>query len=232
MSRGPMRPHAARAVTVGALGLAVVTAAIRPAAAAVPSSTTVALSAVQSTYGQLVSASAAVTTPTGAVEGDVVFSVDGVAFKTDLGAGGTASIVLPRAAAGTHAVQATFLPQDLLQQDGSTSPPVSWQVAQVRTRLHVDVAGKRLRGPTAVRIRTEGVYGTTPSGRVTIVVRRAGRTVRVARGRLEGGTGVAPLHLRPGRSRAGTYRVRVTYAGDADHLAVTRTERFRIGRRR
>ena len=205
-------------VAAGVLGLAAVGVPAPTAAAAAPSSTTVLLSTQQSAYGQVVTASAAVTAADGPAQGDVVFAVDGVAFKANLGASGTASLVLPRAAAGAHAVQATFLPQDPLRQDGSASAPVSWQVAPVRTRLQVQVTGKRLRAPIAVHVRATGDYGTTPSGRVRIVVRRSGRTVRVARGTLEGGAVGGRLFLDPGPSRAGRYRVEVTYRGDADHL--------------
>ncbi|WP_374455836.1 Ig-like domain-containing protein [Nocardioides sp.] len=232
MSRSSVRRQAAGVAAAGVLGLAAAVAPVHPASAAVPSSTTVVLSAAQSSFGQLVTASAAVTTPAGPAEGDVVFSVDGVAFKANLGASGTASLVLPRAAVGAHAVQATFLPRDPLRQDGSTSPSVAWQVVPVRTRLQVRVTGKRLRAPIAVHVRAAGDYGTTPSGQVRIVVRKSGRKVRVARGTLEGGAVGGRLLLDPGPSRRGRYRVQVTYRGDADHLAATREVRFRIGARR
>lgn len=232
MSRSSARRQATRVAVAGALGLALAAAPVHAASAAAPSSTTVGLSAQQSAFGQVVTASAAVTTAAGPAEGDVVFSVDGVAFKANLSAGGTATLVLPRAAAGAHAVQATFLPQDPLRQDGSASPSTSWQVTPVRTRLQVAVTGKRLRAPIAVHVRAAGDYGTTPSGRVRIVVRRSGRTVRTARGTLEGGAVGGRLFLDPGPSRRGAYRVEVTYRGDADHLAATRSVRFRIGGRR
>jgi hypothetical protein len=79
-----------------------------------------------------------------------------------------------------------------------------------------------------VRVRAAGEHGTTPSGRVRIVVRHAGRTVRVARGELDRGVVGGRLFLGPGPSRAGRYRLEVAYRGDADHLAATRTLRFRI----
>lgn len=227
-----VRRRATRVAVTGVLGLAGAAVPVHVAAAAVPSTTTVLVSAPQSAYGQPVSATATVTTASGPAQGDVVFSVDGVAFKANLGATGTAGIVLPRAAAGAHAVQATFLPQDPLTQDGSTSPSVAWQVSQVRTRLQVRVTGKRVRGQVTAHVRAAGDYGTTPGGRVRIVVRHAGRTVRVARARLEGGAVRGPLFLDPGPSRRGRYRIEVTYRGDADHLAARRVERFRIGARR
>lgn len=230
MSRTSARRPATRGVVAGVLALAAVAAPTHAASAGAPSSTTVLLSTQQSAYGQAVTASAAVSTADGPAQGDVVFSVDGVAFKANLGAGGAASIVLPRAAAGAHAVQATFVPQEPLRQDGSTSPSVAWQVAQARTRLQVGVTGKRLRAPIAVHVRATGDYGTTPSGRVRIVVRRSGQVVRTARGSLEDGAVGGRLFLDPGPSRAGRYRVEVIYRGDADHLAATRVVRFRIGR--
>ena len=229
MSRSSVRRQATRVVVAGALALAGATAPVHAASAAAPSSTSVGIRPHQSATGRVDPAPAAVTTAAGPADGDVVFSVDGVAFKANLSAGGTASIVLPRATAGAHSVQATFLPQDPLHQDGSTSPAVGWQVAPVRTRLQVRVTGKRLRGQVAVHVRAAGDYGTTPSGRMRIVVRRSGRTVRTARGTLEAGAVGGALFLHPGPSRRGTYRVEVTYRGDAEHLAARRAERFRIG---
>ncbi|CUR61675.1 exported hypothetical protein [metagenome] len=212
------------------MALAAVAGPVRPASAAVPSTTTVVLSAVQSAYGEPVTASAAVTTAAGPGEGDVVFSVDGVAFKASLGASGTASVVLPRAVAGAHAVQATFIPQDPLHE-GSASPVAGWQVVRVRTRLRVDVTGRRLRNPMVVHVRAAGDHGTTPTGSVRIVVRHSGRRVRVGNGTLEGGTVRGQVPLPKGPSRRGGYHVRVTYRGDADHLPAPRTLRFRIGGR-
>ncbi len=228
MSRTSARRQAARLAAAGVLGFSAAAAPVHPAVAAEASSTSLVLSTTQSAYGELVSASAAVTTASGPAQGDVVVSVDGVAFRATLGASGTASLILPPAAAGAHAVQATYLPQDPLVHDGSTSSTVTWQVTQVRTRLQVDVTGKRRRAPIAVRVRATGGFGTTPSGRVRIVVRRAGRTVRVARGELERGVVGGRLFLDPGPARAGRYRLQVAYRGDADHLAATRTLRFRI----
>lgn len=232
MSRSSVRRQATRVAVAGVLGLAGAAVPGPGASAAVPSTTTVTLSAPQSAYGRVVTSSAAVTTAAGPAEGDVVFSVDGVAFKANLSAAGTAGIVLPRAAVGAHAVQATFLPRDPLAQDGSASSSVVWQVAQVRTRLQVRVTGKRIRGQVTLHVRAAGDYGTTPSGRVRIVVRRSGRTVRVGRGTLDSGSVRAALPLVPGPSRKGRYRVEVTYRGDADHLAARRVARFRIGARR
>ncbi|MDR7251130.1 hypothetical protein J2X46_000102 [Nocardioides sp. BE266] len=232
MTRSSVRRQATRVVAAGVLGLAAAGAPVPTAAAAAPSSTTLLLSTQQSDYGQVVTATAAVTAADGPAQGDVVFAVDGVAFKANLGASGTAGLVLPRAVTGAHEVQATFLPQDPLRQDGSASTPLNWQVVPVRTRLQIDVTGKRLRGQLAVHVRATGDYGTTPSGRVRVVVRKSGRTVRVARGALENGVVVAPIGLREGRSRAGRYRVEVTYRGDGDHAAATRVERFRIRGRR
>ena len=125
-------------------------------------------------YGQTVTATATVTTSPGPAQGDVVFSVDGLAIKANLGASGTATVVLPPAMVGQHAVSATFVPQFPEGQEGSTSPTQTWMVAQVRTRLQVRVIGKGARIPTSVQVKAAGEYGTRPTGRVKVVVRRTG----------------------------------------------------------
>ena len=126
-----------------------------------------AISIPQSSYGQPVLATASVSATPGPAEGDVVFSVDGLATKTNLGASGTATLVLPAAAVGEHAVTATFVPQFPTSQQGSSSPSLSWVVAPARTRTQVRVIGRGARIPTSVQVKAAGEFGTTPTGRVS-----------------------------------------------------------------
>ncbi len=205
-------------------------AAAAPASAlAGPSSTTVALSTAQSAYGQVVTATAAVSAQPGPSQGDVVFSVDGLAVKANLGASGTATVVLPAALVGQHAVTATFVPQFPEVQQGSASPTQTWTVAQVRTRLQVRAIGKGARIPTSVQVKAAGEYGSRPTGRVRLVVRRKanGQRIRVVR-RLST-TAVVLAQL--GKLRKGTYRLETTYVGDSQHLRERRVETFRVRRR-
>jgi hypothetical protein len=212
-------------------GLVVLAAAPGALAAplAGPSSTVVTLSTVQSAYGQVVTATAAVTTNGEPPQGDVVFSVDGTAIKANLGGAGTASAVLPRLLVGTHPVSATFVPQFPASQQGSTAPTQDWVVVQVRTRLQVRVIGKGVRIPTSVQVKAAGEYGTLPTGRVRLELRRirSGDVVRAAR-RLSS-TGVALADL--GRLRKGAYRLVVTYGGDVQHLTERQFTRFRVQQR-
>lgn len=218
------RVRAAGAVAVLALaggGWAV------PAQAAAPSTTTLVLSSPASAYGQPVTASVQVMT-NGPADGDVFLGVDGVETKINLTGGGAGTLVLPRALVGEHRVTARFVPR-LPGQDPSTSPPQSWVVTQVRTRLQVRVTGRGVRIPTSVVVAASGEYGTRPTGQVTVTARHlgTGRTTRREK-TLEGaGTVLARL----GTLRAGSYRLRVSYAGDAQHLAQRYSERFTVRQR-
>lgn len=216
------RPFAALSATVLALALVPAGSA---AASAPPSSTTLALSATESAYGQSVTASAQVVSVGGQPEGDVVFAVDDLRIKANLLGNGTASVVLPRLLVGTHAVSATYVPT---AHSGSSSPTVGWVVAPARSHLQVQVAGRRARIATSVRVRVDGDYGTRPTGRVRVDLRRAGAG-RVARvGVRLDSTGAAVARL--GRLRAGGYRVEVTYVGDSQHRRTRVVGRFRVPR--
>lgn len=193
------------------------------------STTTVSLSTAQSAYGQFVTATAAVSANPGPPEGDVVFSVDGLAVKTNLGASGTASFVLPAAAVGEHAVSATFVPQFPQSQQGSASPTQTWTVVQVRTRLQVRVIGRGARIPTSVQVKAAGEYGSQPTGRVKFLVRRKADGERFRAAQRLSSMAVALAEL--GKLRKGRYRLEVTYVGDAQHLRERRVETFRVRQR-
>lgn len=197
-------------------------------AAAPPTSTALVLSTSTSAYGQTVTATAAVTARPGPAQGDVVFSVDGTKIPANLGANGAASVVLPRAAVGTYDVTATFVPQ-FPDSQGPSSTVETWVVSQVRTRLQVRVIGKGARIPTSVQVKAAGDWGTTPTGRVTMTVRRVSHGARVAKRRTLKGSAGALADF--GRLRQGTYRLVVSYAGDTEHLAVRHFERFAVRQR-
>lgn len=193
-----------------------------------PSATSLVLSTTESAYGETVTASATVTTVPGTARGDVVFAVDDLWFKANLGAGGSATIVLPKLMVGQHPVSATFVPQVPDEQQGSTSPAESWVVSPVRTRLQVRVIGRGARIPTSVEVKAAGEFGTRPTGRVKVQVHRRGvRNVTRVVGRLSQ-TSVVLAEL--GKLRAGTHRLVVTYVGDSQHQRVVRSGRFYVRR--
>lgn len=219
------RSSAAASAAVLALALVPAGPAV---ASAPPSSTTLTLSATESAYGQSVTASARVVSAGGQPQGDVVFAVDDLRIKANLGAGGAATVVLPRLLVGTHAVAATYVPQFPGEQSGSSSSTAGWVVAPARSHLQVQVAGRRTRVATSVRLRVDGDYGTRPTGRVRVDLRRvgAGRVARVGV-RLDT-TGAAVARL--GRLRSGGYRVEVTYVGDSQHRRTRVVGRFSVPR--
>ena len=200
-----------------------------PASAAPPSTTTLVLSTPASAYGQTVTASAHVDTAGGPAEGDVVFTIDGTVIKTNLRADGNATAVLPRALVGEHPVSATFVPQFPDRQTSSTSPVVPWVVSQVRTRLQVRVTGRGARVPTSVVVVAAGEYGTGPTGRVKVKVRRDGsrRWTKVVQRLSSNETVTAGF----GKLGGGRYRLMVTYVGDSQHLAERDSERFAVRQR-
>ncbi len=211
------------------LAQVIVAAMAQALALGAPTSTSMTISVPESAYGQPVTATATVTATPGPPAGDVVFSVDGVATKANLGASGVASLVLPKAMVGQHAVVATFVPQFSSSQQGSASPTQTWTVAQVRTRLQVRVIGKGARIPTSVRVGAAGEYGTRPTGRVSMVIRRIASGATAGRSRTLSSTAVALADF--GRLRKGRYRLTVTYAGDSRHLLERQLTRFRVQQR-
>lgn len=187
--------------------------------------TSLSLSVTPSVYGQPVTATASVVSSAGEPNGDVYFSVDALRIKANLLGNGTASVVLPRLPVGSHPVVATYVqyPDPTVT---SSSAPVDWVVQQVRTRVALQVTGRRTTGRTTIRAQVAGEYGTRPSGRVRVVLHRTGtrRTVRVVVPVDATGLAVASL----GRLRRGAYRAVVTYTGDSEHLRQRRVERFRV----
>ena len=194
---------------------------------AAPSQTTLVLSDATSSYGDAGTASAQVTTA-GPADGDVVFTVDGSSVRANI-SGGMARITLPReTAVGEHAVTASFVPR-LPGQDPSTSATTTWVVSKAQTFLQARVTGRGAHVPTGVVIGAVGDWGTRPTGPVTVTARhlRTGKVTR--RERTLDPAGAATVRL--GILRTGTYRLRVAYAGDAQHLAARLSERFSVRQR-
>lgn len=195
-------------------------------AASTPTSTSLALSHPVSAFGETVRASAAVVTAGGPAQGDVVFTVDGLAVKANLTGGGTASILLPEAAVGGHTVVATFVPQLPQQQDGSVSPAQTWQVDRATVDLGLRVSGARPRSAARVHLDLRGDFGTTPTGTVRLRLVRAASPARKARSATLDAAGRATARL--GRLGPGRHRLVASYPGDAGHEDARRTVRFRV----
>lgn len=192
------------------------------------STTTLTLDRSTSEYGQDVTAMARVTTSSGTPDGDVAFSVDGVATKARVGKDGVATLVLPDARSGAHGVTATFVPRDTTTYDGSASAAQAWTVTPARTRIRIPVTGLTTKVVTRVGVRAKGVFGSVPTGKVRIKVVRVGRAGTRVRVRTLDATGAAKAGY--GRLAKGRYRATVVYRGDADHLALTKSRTFRVTR--
>jgi len=215
---------------VAAVLLVVAGASAPPATASVPpSSTALILSAVESPFGQRVTATATVSANPGPAQGDVVFTVEGTSIKANLGASGVTSLVLPGALVGQHTISAAFVPQFPDRQEGSVSPTQTWVVTQVRTRVQVRVIGRGTRIPTSVEVSAAGDFGSRPTGRVVMVVRRVGSPGRTRVVERLDITAVAVARL--GKLAKGTYRLVVNYRGDPQHLSERQSRTFYVQRR-
>lgn len=191
------------------------------------STTSLTLDRTASEYGQDVTATAKVTTSAGTPDGDVAFSVDGLATKARVGKDGVATLVLPDAPAGSHSVTATFVPRDATTYDGSTSAAQAWTVAKARTRMRIPVTGRTTTVVTRVGVKAKGVFDTVPTGKVRIKLKRIGKRGKWVKVRtLEAGAARAGF----GRLKKGRYQVVVVYRGDANHRYLTKAKRFRVTR--
>ena len=197
--------------------------------AALPSATLLSVAAVDVGHGQQVAAAAQVTVAGAVPDGWVYFVVDGVSRRTDVAADGTAATVVEGLPSGTHTFSATFVPRDPALQDGSTSAEASVAVHPVAVRGRLRVSGLRTDRTTVVGVRLRAPYGTEPTGKARLVVRRRGsagsRNTTLV---LEDGAASRAL----GRLAPGGYRVVLTYLGDGDHLGLRLTREVRIRRPR
>lgn len=192
------------------------------------STTALTLDKTTSEYGQDVTATAKVTTSSGTPDGDVAFSVDGVATKARVGKDGVATLLLPDAGAGAHAVTATFVPRDATAYDGSASAAQAWTVTKARTRIRIPVTGLTTKVVTRVGVRAKGVFDTVPTGKVRIKVTRVGRSGKRIKVRTLDATGAAKAGF--GTLKRGRYLATVVYRGDANHRYLKKSRKFRVTR--
>ena len=172
-------------------------------------------------------ATAKVTTTGGTPDGDVTFVVDGVSTKVPV-KDGAASLVLDEAVVGTHPVSATFTPKDAVHYEGSSATPANLKVSRAATSTKVKITGKRVRERTAATIKVVGINKTVPTGKVKLVLRKAGNQgfLKAKSGTLAKGARTFNL----GRLGKGTYKVVVKYLGDSNHLKSKTVKRFRVRR--
>ena len=191
------------------------------------SSTALTLSPAKAGYGAKVTATAKVTTQGGTPDGDVTFVVGGVSTKVPV-KDGAASLVIDEAVVGTHAVGATFTPKDATHYEGSSATPATLKASKAATSTRVKITGKRVRERTAAAIKVVGINKTVPTGKVKLVLRKAGNRGfhKAKRGTLA--KGVRAFNL--GRLGKGRYKVVVKYLGDANHLRSKTIKRFRVRR--
>ncbi|MCY7402891.1 MAG: Ig-like domain-containing protein [Nocardioides sp.] len=192
------------------------------------STTTLALDRTTSAFGQDVTATAKVATSAGAPDGDVSFSVDGVATTVRVGKDGVATVLLPDPGAGAHSVTATFVPRNASAYDGSTSAATAWTVAKAATKMRVPVTRKTTTTVTRVGVRTRGAFDTVPTGKVRIKLTRIGTAGKWVKVRTLSSDGSARAGF--GTLKKGRYQVVVTYRGDANHTSKKKVKRFRVTR--
>ncbi len=192
------------------------------------STTSISLDRTTSEYGQDVTATATVVSAAGPPDGDVAFSVDGLATKARVDIDGVATLLLPDAGPGVHTVTATYIPRDPTAHDGSLSPAQPWTVTTARTRIRIPVTGRATTLLTRVAVRAKGVFGTVPTGKVRVALARVNRSGTGLRVRTLDDVGSALAGF--GRLPKGRYRVVVSYGGDAHHAGLTKTKGFRVRR--
>jgi Bacterial Ig-like domain (group 3) len=194
-----------------------------------PTTTTLTISRSTAAYGQDVSASATVTSPSGVPSGEVAFTVDGTVTRARVGKDGVASLVLPDRAIGTHTVTATFVPADALMYVGGTSVTKLLTVSKAETLLKIPVTGRTTTTVTRLGVKAKGRYDTVPTGKVRIKVKRLGKPGKWARNRTLSAAGTARIGL--GILAAGRYRAVVVYKGDTNHLEARKIKTFRVKKR-
>jgi hypothetical protein len=191
-----------------------------------PSATILTLDKAWSRYGDRVTATAKVTTAAGAPDGEVAFTLNGVATKARVNKDGIATLALPTAPVGSHNLTASFVPKDATAYEGSTSAPVAFKVAKAKTRPKVAVTGKRTNRATKVKVTIKTQHDTTATGKVRIVLRKIGTKKKWVRNRaLKDGQRTVGF----GKLKKGRYKVIVRYRGDDNHMRGPRAVRkFRV----
>jgi hypothetical protein len=185
--------------------------------------TALTLSETEAEYGENVAVRGTVTPGAGTAIGTLAVTVGGVTSTTPVN-GSVTPVTLRDLRLGSYNVSAAFTPKDSVHyRESTTLEPTRLAVVKTRSKIKVQVLGKKARRPTRARIDVMGKHGTTASGKAKFVLRKPSdasykkfRGVRLGDGKAVG---------RFGRLDRGRYRMTITYRGDNEHLRkqVTRT---------
>jgi hypothetical protein len=186
-----------------------------------PTSTTLTLDHTTRTYGKTVSATATVGTDSGTPAGSVEFTAGGHTVEVPV-SDGTASTTLPALHAGTQQVTATFVPDDDLVDGSSASQNVL--VTPANTRTTAQVTGVRLHHAPRANVAVSSPAGT-PTGKVTLVLKKGTRTLTHKTVALTKGKAAAVLKSLAAKGR---YKLTVTYAGKGDFAGSKVVKEFRV----
>lgn len=158
--------------------------------------------------------------------GNVEFVVDGVSRIAKVDTFGRASLTLHDLPLAVSTINATFQPADPVHYTASSARPSLVTVSKAATASHVSVTGKRSPTRIQVTVRVRGEFGTIPTGKVRIKLRRIGTTQRWLRSGKSLNDGDRTVAFR--RLPAGRYRYKITYFGDDLHVGSRTTRTFRI----
>jgi hypothetical protein len=192
---------------------------------AVTYATTTELSLPTSTaYGKAATATATIITDGAAPSGTVAFSVGDRTIEAPV-TDGKATAALPVLPAGTRAVTAAFTPSTA-DYDASEATR-SWTVARAATHTTV----KAVKG--SLQVHRHGKFHVAVSsayaaaqGDVTLVVKRAGKTLATKTAGLRGGD--TTVRLAKAFSKAGSYKVIAKYSGDDNFRASKTAKKIRV----
>nr|WP_246415959.1 Ig-like domain repeat protein [Nocardioides luti] len=167
----------------------------------VPSTATTSTTLVADVVRRTVTLTGTVTSPTGAPEGALQLSDDGVVIgSVPVGPGGTGRLVLDAVTAGQHHYTATFVPAAPASYAASVSEPVTATVE--RTATSTALTGSRSGSTVTLETTVSGLDGTVPVGAVRV---------------LDGGTPVGTVQLVAGR---GTLVLTGVASGNHSYQAV------------
>lgn len=179
-------------------------------------------------FGEDVSVVPSVTPVRGTAAGTLTVS-SGAASSAVTVAGKTVPVAtLTGLTAGSHALRATFVPQDTTFYRGSTATAPVVQVSKAASRVETRVLSREAGKRAVLRVVVRGVHDTISTGDVRVTLRpvgRAGKRVKVRTLDRSGSDVVRFAKLDRGR-----YKVVVKYRGDANHLMSSTTKTFRAKR--
>ena len=192
----------------------------------VPVASKTVLAVSSSTYGKSAKATVRVTAGSAAAKGSVRVTIGATVKTLALNAGGTASLVLPKAlAVGRHVVTARYLGSPTAKVSTAT---VAMKVAKAPVKVAVKVASKVKKGSKATAKITVTVPGTSVKPVGTAVIKVNGKVVDRVSVRASN-KGVVSVTL-PKFTKKGTAKVTVTFgATTTTNTATSSTAKVKVG---